>query len=459
MRKQPNQPCLQDHERLVDRISSLPDHVLAKILSLVPLEDAGRTSILSPRWRYIWTSVTNFDFFFADDKVGGLERFATMVDHVLAKCNSMNVDSFSLFCPEIKDLSRVNDWVSSGVRLKPKSLVLKTGSGILDDYGLVCLPPYPKCTITYCSMVALELESCFDIEIPDSIVSFPCLKTLTFTGWFPYHCHVMDKLTSSCPVLEKLHLEGFLEPNADLMFDISIPTLKAMHLEFFTDESGLHEHYIIIDAPKLEDLYIDDHTEACYYGRNLDSLISVHVDVDYEGSLVGDANFERLKRLLMLFASVSKAKRLTLSAASCSSLKSAMGCRPFPTFPSLVDLDFESPHPYDLTLLAHFLQNSPNLERLSLHKVFTRDVEEQSIWNPLKDLLDCLKLNLKQVEFPCFRGRKDEFELVEYFLGNAEALEMVLVTTSPDPFEDEMAEKIEAFDRASQACEVYVGYI
>ncbi|KAJ0639566.1 putative F-box domain, leucine-rich repeat domain superfamily, F-box-like domain superfamily [Helianthus annuus] len=50
-------------ERLsVDRISTLPQPILETILSLLPTEDAARTSILSREWRYKWTNIPNLRF-------------------------------------------------------------------------------------------------------------------------------------------------------------------------------------------------------------------------------------------------------------------------------------------------------------------------------------------------------------------------------------------------------------
>ncbi|XP_060667912.1 F-box/FBD/LRR-repeat protein At4g26340-like [Ziziphus jujuba] len=45
-----------------DRINELSEDILAKIVCLLPLKDAVATSILSKRWRYIWTFTTNLDF-------------------------------------------------------------------------------------------------------------------------------------------------------------------------------------------------------------------------------------------------------------------------------------------------------------------------------------------------------------------------------------------------------------
>lgn len=45
-----------------DIISKLHDNILHYILSFLPTKDVVQTSILSIKWRYLWTGMSNFDF-------------------------------------------------------------------------------------------------------------------------------------------------------------------------------------------------------------------------------------------------------------------------------------------------------------------------------------------------------------------------------------------------------------
>jgi hypothetical protein len=52
----------QDDGEDKDIISKLPDCILHYILSFLPTKDAIRTSVLSTKWEYLWTGMSNFDF-------------------------------------------------------------------------------------------------------------------------------------------------------------------------------------------------------------------------------------------------------------------------------------------------------------------------------------------------------------------------------------------------------------
>ncbi|GJY11465.1 F-box domain containing protein [Tanacetum coccineum] len=87
-----------DKKRLdlaVDRLSSLPDDLIHKILSFNDTIDAIRTSSLSSRWRYIWTTMPCLDFSTAGFST--LPKFSKFVKHVLSlRDNQREVSSLKL---------------------------------------------------------------------------------------------------------------------------------------------------------------------------------------------------------------------------------------------------------------------------------------------------------------------------------------------------------------------------
>ncbi|KAJ1423444.1 Leucine-rich repeat domain superfamily [Sesbania bispinosa] len=53
---------LDDMEKPPDFISRLPDEVLSSIISLLPIDEGVRTSILSKRWTSVWKKTPHLDF-------------------------------------------------------------------------------------------------------------------------------------------------------------------------------------------------------------------------------------------------------------------------------------------------------------------------------------------------------------------------------------------------------------
>lgn len=76
-----------------DRISSLPDDLIHKILSVIGIKQAIETSVLSSKWRFIWTSMSNLNFSSEDFRT--LPEFSQFVTHVLSRRNNL-ADIFSI---------------------------------------------------------------------------------------------------------------------------------------------------------------------------------------------------------------------------------------------------------------------------------------------------------------------------------------------------------------------------
>ncbi|CAI9292401.1 unnamed protein product [Lactuca saligna] len=105
----------------VDLISNLPDRVLQLILSrLQGTEEAIRSSILSRRWRYLWTSIPSIDI----DYTRGLEHdpqmvlesigFKNFVSWVLLN-KPIDLDSFRLCCADYYDMTTIRQWIHAAV--------------------------------------------------------------------------------------------------------------------------------------------------------------------------------------------------------------------------------------------------------------------------------------------------------------------------------------------------------
>ncbi|KAF5782351.1 putative F-box domain, leucine-rich repeat domain superfamily, F-box-like domain superfamily [Helianthus annuus] len=78
-----------------DRLSSLQDELIHKILSFIGIKHAIQTSVLSSRWRFIWTSMPYLNF--SRDDFFRLPKFSEFVTHVLSgRDNQTKVSSVRL---------------------------------------------------------------------------------------------------------------------------------------------------------------------------------------------------------------------------------------------------------------------------------------------------------------------------------------------------------------------------
>ncbi|KAL5727358.1 hypothetical protein ACHQM5_000566 [Ranunculus cassubicifolius] len=120
-----------------DRISELPDDVVASILCLLPKKYAMRTSILSKRWTNLWKSTclhaTNFNFGKEFAQAQTQEQFAASVN----KCLHLHIITDAALerlisnCPALTNLCLKS---CSGLRyMKVSSLSLKCLSFIVPD--------------------------------------------------------------------------------------------------------------------------------------------------------------------------------------------------------------------------------------------------------------------------------------------------------------------------------------
>ncbi|GJU87955.1 F-box domain containing protein [Tanacetum coccineum] len=110
------------------RLSSLPDDIIYKILSTVPMKDVIRTSVLSSRWRYVWASMPYLIFstseFCLPEHAGAyFPEFTRIVEHVLSLRNnqvpvsSVKLDIYGDVCPwEIEILLLIKYILSHNVQ-------------------------------------------------------------------------------------------------------------------------------------------------------------------------------------------------------------------------------------------------------------------------------------------------------------------------------------------------------
>nr|XP_043615686.1 F-box protein At5g03100-like [Erigeron canadensis] len=105
---------------MIDFISQMPDDILVKILSLLPLKNAVITGILSKRWRFVWPYLKRLDFDGSDaldemdEKLCVVEeaKYINQVNNVIRSHVSPTLQFFRIRFNLDKTYSKdIDDWI------------------------------------------------------------------------------------------------------------------------------------------------------------------------------------------------------------------------------------------------------------------------------------------------------------------------------------------------------------
>ena len=219
----------------MDRISNLSDSLLCHILWFLTTKEAVVTSILSSRWKTLWTLVPKFDFDSHeferisssdeeqspnqhDNQDYGNNRYRFTFTHILTRAwairnlNNANPIKHFRLCWDSNDFDPIHaeTWVRAA--LTPDLEVLDLLSGFSQPFEL------PSSLLNYAkSLVVLKLKNGIVVNPPS--FGFPRLKTLLLQSVIYTNGDTLSELLSCCPVLQNLYLETYI-PNYDNNFKI-----------------------------------------------------------------------------------------------------------------------------------------------------------------------------------------------------------------------------------------------
>jgi len=212
----------------MDHVSSLPDEVLYHILSFLTTKEAALTSILSKRWRNLFTFVPNLDI---DDSVflhpqeGKEDRyeiqksFMKFVDRVLALQGNSPIKKLSLKLRTGFDSHRVDGWISNalarGVTELDLLIILYTA-----DYYLLSSKYFRN-------LVTLKLNSVRVDWLAAGDIFLPMLKTLVLHS---VRLCVDKYFFSALPALEELVLVSVNWGGKDV--NVSNASLKILTVNY-----------------------------------------------------------------------------------------------------------------------------------------------------------------------------------------------------------------------------------
>nr|GEW12006.1 hypothetical protein [Tanacetum cinerariifolium] len=184
-----------------DRISSLPDELIHKILSFVDTKYAVQTSMLSSRWKLIWKAMPCLDF--ASYKFCPLPNFSKFVTNVLSHRNhQIDVSSVKLDFDGAASQAFVRKIANYAFSDNVQELTVTI------PLNHQCLTPktpwdFPALTTLHLSEITLCDDNCKSADLFSKCVNLRNVTLETFLldckppKWFKDSCHSVNKVTVS----------------------------------------------------------------------------------------------------------------------------------------------------------------------------------------------------------------------------------------------------------------------
>ncbi|XP_057818831.2 F-box/FBD/LRR-repeat protein At1g13570 isoform X2 [Cryptomeria japonica] len=387
-----------------DAFYPLPDSLLSFILTKMPIKDAVKSSVLSKRWRFLYTQMS--DLTFSPTLVLGpdspslnsllVSRLENIISNILL-LHSHNLEAFHLhnngFDHNQRRFSRENvcKWVRHASRCNIQHLTLS------DHHvpALFCeccraLKETPPPALFSCSrLVTLYLYDYSLTSIPDNFDGFPCLITCRLKN-VRLTDESLVSFISLCPLLQKLEITA-----DDLLGNVVIfsSTIEHLHMQ--------HARSLSVNCPKLKIMSGLMCGDLIVNGVRFYEFSSViwHLEMDHGSTL----------RELSMDFSVAKfsTSRFLHIVGNCQTLKELVIY-----LGDIREIKMDAP----LLNLFHML---PNLQRLHIMGSFLLECAR----DPIPDCLAFPHVNLKKIRVEVLEFDSKEIAAISCLLQSMPSLE------------------------------------
>ncbi|KAG5521264.1 hypothetical protein RHGRI_033722 [Rhododendron griersonianum] len=430
----------------LDIISNLPDNILEKILVLMPIRDAVRTSVLSKKWRDNWRTIPELAF---DDR-SIVDPYPILFRQILPPDQL----SAKRFLASIYQLSIKNRFLASTYHV----LLLHRGS------------------ILKFILSISKLESCSEIDTLITILSGRGIQELTLKIWKGDHQKLPQSLFS-CQQLTHLNLQScvFRPPTTFKGFNwvvhmelceviITADTFQTLVsscplLEQLKFESSACFDFIGIDASNLKVLSLTGFFKSlCFMNAPHLANFSLHPKA-FTGRLVRrDAQeWDALLDGLPVLENLCMGSPYVLLLVAGCLLKNRLLTLRHLTALELSSVDFGVEDVFRFIWMT--MTNSPKLQKVTIEVNSTGRGEEGAVKFCEENMGSskfCLK-HLREVEMRLVSGTTSELHIMKLLLAYSPILEIMVVKPHPAKVTDgglRILKELSQFQRLSPKAKI-----
>uniref|UniRef100_A0A0A8YJC2 F-box domain-containing protein n=1 Tax=Arundo donax TaxID=35708 RepID=A0A0A8YJC2_ARUDO len=390
-----------------DRISALPDEILRDVVSRLPIKDAVRTTVLSPRWRRVWHSAPlvlyDAHLFPACEPAR-----AAAIDRILTgHPGPLHTVHLSYFFFGVQERERQ----------LAKWLPLLADGGV-EDLVLISQPPPLD------MLLPAEILRCAELcrlylgfwmfpdtsDLPDGAGVFPYLREFVLLNTL-IEDRDLDHMLASSPALEMLAL----------VVSYGLPQhfrLRGHNLQCVLFWLSMTVEIAVVDAPRLERLIM---WRTC-----LPSGIDESDDEPRMGIRIACAT--KLKVLGYLELGVHK---LQIGNTVIKADTKASPCSIAPSVKILaLKVDFNVFT--EVQMLASFLMCFPNIETLHVESSMADEPTRENFTEFFEKLspIECVRSNIKNVVLHKFWGILNEVVFLKFLTQRANELQKLTLVLS-----------------------------
>ncbi|XP_040940844.1 putative F-box/FBD/LRR-repeat protein At4g03220 isoform X3 [Gossypium hirsutum] len=460
-------------ENGIDRISDLPDVVLHQILFHLPIKSIAQTSVLSKRWRSLWSSFPDLDF----TSINPIGVDSTNAPNTKSSIKNKRL----LLCPHSFSVKRL-DFISQELDVEvatddyfnfPRSVLTSESLRVFklrSRYpGFRLLPPsvmkggFQSLHTLSLSLVILYDQPTLSDLFTDS--SFPRLKKLNLDA-----CFGLKQLKVSCLALEEFTLENCFQLHG---LDVSGAKLKTLQVASCFD-AYCDKSWVKINAPSLRVMVWE--YNAITENSSLENLVSAHEASIGFFVLNEDFSVTKLRSVSNLLSALSRLHTLTLEGQCVEQVLSSRNyiANLMHPFDQLKSLELQTGfNKHNLPGLAYLFKCSPALHTLILkilndykieQRKWNKDLwdmpsSEEQFWESQSQALKPLLNNLSVVKIHGFLECENEVSLAKFLLKHGKALQEITLFSGHCNYRDylrrqKIRSQLMGFSRASSNAKI-----